>query len=91
MFIKILGAIDIIIGLLLILLGIGMNTPKIILMVSGIVLVVKSLLGFFKDFASWIDLLSGVIIIIAVYVTIPSVILIILAILLIQKGLFSYI
>jgi len=47
-------------------------------------------MGLLRDFASWIDLASGIILILSIFFHIPLVICIIAGILLIQKGIFSF-
>jgi len=89
MLVKILGAIDFIGGLLLLFIS-GFSLPFQIFVFFGAVFLIKSLLGFLKDFASWVDLISGVIFILLIFFTIPWFICLIFAILLIQKGIFSF-
>ncbi len=89
MLIKILGAIDFIGGLLLIFIS-GFILPSQILIFLGAVFLIKSLIGFLKDFASWIDLVSGGIFILLIFFQVPWFICLIPGILLIQKGIFSF-
>ncbi len=51
MLVKVLGASDILIGLILIS-GIGVKLPSIILLFSGIILLIKAGFGLLRDFAS---------------------------------------
>ena len=88
MLIKILGAIDSLSGLILIL-SILTEMPFQILIFFGVVLLVKSLIGFLKDFAGWIDFLTGITLILMIFISIPLFIKIILMILIIQKGISS--
>ncbi|OGJ13359.1 hypothetical protein A3K82_00505 [Candidatus Pacearchaeota archaeon RBG_19FT_COMBO_34_9] len=88
MLVKILGALDFIAGLVLIF---GTRfAPHTILIFFGIILLIKSLIGLLRDFASWIDLLAGIIFILAVFFQIPLIICIIAGVLLIQKSIFSF-
>ena len=87
---KILGGIDLIFGLILVLLGIGIVFPKAILIVGGIILLIKSSFGFLKDFASWIDLVGGVIFILLIFFGIPEIIVIIVGLFIVQKGVSSF-
>jgi len=89
MLIKLLGGIDFIAGLLLIF-GAGAKLPSALLLVFGIILLVKSLFGLLKDFASWIDFLCGLSFIILMFFQIPVFITMILGILIVQKGFFSF-
>ncbi|MCL5018321.1 MAG: hypothetical protein M1416_00955 [Candidatus Pacearchaeota archaeon] len=89
MLVKILGAIDFIGGLLLLFIS-GFNLPFQIFVFLGMVFLIKSLLGFLKDFASWIDLISGAIFILLIFFAVPWFICLIFAILLVQKGIFSF-
>jgi Sec-independent protein secretion pathway component TatC len=88
MLVKIFGAIDFIIGLIL-MFGTGF-LPHSILIFCGITLLIKSGIGLLKNFASWIDLSSGLIFILSIFFQIPLVICLIAGILLIQKGIFSF-
>ena len=88
MLIKILGAIDLLAGAtFLFALGIGVNTT--LLLYLGIILLMKSSLGMLKDFASWVDILSGICLLLLIFFNLPSILLIIFAALLIQTGVFS--
>jgi hypothetical protein len=89
MLIKILGAIDLVGGLVLMFLS-GFNLPIQILIFLGIIFLLKSSLGFWKNFASWTDLLSGIIFIMFVFFPIYWIICLIFGVLLIQKGIFSF-
>lgn len=90
MLVKVLGAIDILSGILF-LLAIGVKPNTNILLFFGIILITKSSFGMLKDFASWIDFLSALLFILLIFTTIPKFILIIFSILLLQKGIFSLI
>jgi len=59
-------------------------------LVLGIILLIKSSIGFLKDFASWVDFLAGIVFLMSIIINIPIFIGIILGILLIQKGVFSF-
>jgi len=91
MLVKILGAIDVLVGLILILIGSGNNLPKTILFVFGIVLALKSCLGFFKDVASWIDLICAIMLFGSAFISLPGILTIIAGLVIIQKGLVSFI
>lgn len=90
MLIKFLGIIDLLAGAVLIF-GAYINFPMQIPMLLGSILILKSTLGFLKNFASWVDFLSGIVILLSIIIQIPSIISIVHGILIIQKGLFSLI
>ena len=90
MLVKILGVADVILGLILIFFGAGINIPNEILIIISLVLIAKSLLGFFKDFASWIDFIAGIMLILAIWFPILNLVVIIFGIFIIQKGVFSF-
>ncbi len=90
MLIVILGAIDFITGLIL-MFGTGIKLPLVLLIGVGGILIAKSAIGFWKNFASWIDLLSGAVFILLAFFHIHWIICIAFGILLIQKGIFSLI
>jgi len=89
MLVKILGAIDLIAGILLVI-NISSTLPFQIMFLGGIILIGKSLLGFLKDFASWVDLTSGIVFLISTFLSLPVFLIAIVVILLIQKGVFSF-
>lgn len=89
MLVKVLGGIDFISGLILIF-GAGFSFPIPILTVFGVILLIKSGIGLLRDFASWIDLLAGIIFILLIFFPIHWIICLIAGILLIQKGIFSF-
>ena len=89
MLVKILGTMDLSSGLILIL-SILSEMPSLMLITFGVMLLAKSLMGFLKDFGSWIDLLTGGVLILTAFVSIPLFIKIILSILIIQKGIVSF-
>tara|TARA_Y100000310_G_C19996946_1_gene496666 strand:- start:110 stop:382 length:273 start_codon:yes stop_codon:yes gene_type:complete len=89
MLVKILGAIDVTGGAILSL-SILTEIPSQILIVLGLVLLVKSFMGFPKDFAGWIDFLVGITLILTAFITIPLFIKIIFIVLIMQKGISSF-
>jgi hypothetical protein len=89
MLVKLLGGIDVLSGLILIL-SLLTEMPFTIMIVFGIVLLGKSLMGFLKDFGSWIDLLTGIVLILCVFVQIPLFVKIVLGVLIVQKGVSSF-
>lgn len=87
MLIKVLGAADIIGGIILMLTGV--ITPNVsFLVILGAIFIIKSSIGRLRDFGSWIDLSSGIFFLVSVFFQI-EIINIILGIFLIQKGLAS--
>jgi len=89
MLIKILGIIDLISGILL-LFAASSGLPSIILIILGVILIAKSSLGLWKDFASWIDVLVGISFIALIFYQLNFIVRFILAILILQKGFFSF-
>jgi hypothetical protein len=89
MLVKILGTVDFIIGVILMF---GTRfLPHQILIFCGITLLIKSGIGLLKNFASWIDLVAGIVFILSIFLQVPLAICLITGILLIQKGIFSFI
>lgn len=88
MLIKCLGMFDLIAGVILLL---DLHIFWRLFFVLGMILILKSSLGMLKDFASWIDFLSGLVLLGSIFLKIAPVIKIILGIAIIQKGLFSLI
>jgi len=89
MLIKILGAIDLLAAVVF-LFGVWKYFPYQALVVLGVILMLKSLMGMLKDFASWIDIACGIALLLAIIVDIPIAISIILAVLIGQKGIISF-
>jgi hypothetical protein len=89
MLVKILGAIDVLSGLILIL-TILTEIPISLLIFFGVALLIKSLIGMLKDFGSWIDFLTGIVLVLCIFVQIPVFIKIIFGILIVQKGIASF-
>ncbi len=89
MLVKILGAIDVVAGAIL---GLSILTeiPFYLLITLGAVLLIKSFLGFPKDFAGWIDFLTAIILILTAFIAVPLFIKIIFMILILQKGISSF-
>ena len=89
MLMKILGSIDILGGAVLLLSAI-LDFSSGIYIFFGIILLAKSSLGMLKDFASWVDFLSGIAFLFLMATEIPKYILVAMAVLLLQKGFFSF-
>ena len=89
MLVKGLGILDLIAGIILIF-GMGAFIPASILIILGIIFLLKSSLGLFKDFASAIDLITGLLFIALAATTIPFLISLIFGIIVIQKGILSF-
>ena len=89
MLVKALGIIDVFAGLILIF-GMGINFSSQMLIIFGIVLLAKSSLGLFKDFASWVDSLAGLTFILSAMISVPVIVSIIIGLLILQKGVFSF-
>ena len=89
MLVKILGAIDVAAGSALAL-SILTEIPSQIFIILGLIVLIKSFLGFPKDFAGWIDFLTGIILILMAFVSIPLFVKVIFMVLIIQKGISSF-
>jgi len=89
MLIKALGVIDFIGGIFLLFVS-GTKFPYLILLVFGIILLIKSGIGLLRDFASWIDLIAGIVFILLIFFPVYWVFCLIAGILLIQKGIVSF-
>lgn len=87
MLVVILGLLDIIFGATIFFIN---SISNQIAMIFGILLLIKSSLGFLTDFASWVDFLAGLIFITTFFVDIFHTISFIFGILLVQKGTFSF-
>jgi len=90
MLVKVLGGIDAISGMILIFYGMGFEIQNGILLFFSAVLIFKSMIGFLKDFASWIDFLSGMSVILTIFFPAFVIIEVIFGILVLQKGIFSF-
>jgi len=89
MLVRVLGTIDILAGAILIF-GVWANLSKIVFLIFGVILFVKSFLGLPKDFASWIDLSCGVILLLSILISFPVWLVAIFGLLIFQKGIFSF-
>jgi hypothetical protein len=90
MLLKLFGAFDAIIGVILIILGFGIKINHNVLWALAIILFLKSAMGLLKDFASWIDFSCGILILLTLSFNMPFLFFLVLAILIIQKGIFSF-
>jgi hypothetical protein len=89
MLVKVLGTIDILAGTILIF-NEWMNLSKIVFLIFGIILFVKSFLGLPKDFASWVDISCGILLLLSIFFSFPIWIRAIFGLLVFQKGIFSF-
>jgi len=90
MIIKILGVLDIFIGLSFWVFGILGIIPESFIFILGLFLLAKGVVFITGlSITSGLDIISGLIIIGAVYVTMPNVVVIIVSLFLLQKGVFS--
>lgn len=90
MLIKILGALDILAGLLL-WLNVLFPIPAILLGILGICILAKGLIfvGFGLDILSAMDIIAGIIIIVSATISMPVILISIVSIYLIGKGAIS--
>jgi len=89
MLVKALGVLDFVGGLIL-LFGAGIKVPVPILIILIVIFLIKAGIGLLKDFASWIDLVAGIVFILMIFFPVYWVVCFISGILLIQKGIVSF-
>ena len=89
MLVKTLGAIDLIVGLIILFLT-SLNLPNQMLLFFGVLIFTKSSIGMLRDFGSWIDFSAGIILGIAILVNIPLFLSLVVGFLVLQKGVFSF-
>jgi len=92
MIIKILGILDIFVGLVFWLFGIFNIIPSSFILLLGLILLVKGIIFITGlSIVSAVDIISGIIIIIASAseIIMPKLVIILVALFLIQKGIFS--
>ncbi len=89
MLVKILGLIDLVIGIILVF-GIIEYLQSTFLIILGLILLAKSSLGMLKDFASWVDFIGGLVFLVSIIISVHPVISLIIGLLILQKGLFSF-
>ena len=92
MIIKVLGILDIFVGLVFWLFGIFHIIPNSFILILGLFLLVKGIVFVFGlSITSFLDIISAVIIIAAsaTEIMMPKIVIILVAIFLIQKGIFS--
>jgi len=90
MLVKILGILDLISGLVLIF-GLYKFLPNFFIILLGVLVLLKSSLGMFKDFAGWIDFFAGVILFLTISGQVPWFACFIGGILVLQKAVVSFI
>ena len=90
MLVKILGVLDIIAAVMLIF-SQNRMIPTTFFVIFGIIMILKSVMGLFRNFGSWIDLIGGLSLILSVFFILPWVMLIICSVLVLQKGIASLI
>jgi hypothetical protein len=88
MLVKILGLIDFL-GALILVFNLSNSFPIPFILVLGVIFLGKVFLGKLEDFASWIDLIAGIILILSIFIQIPFLG-IIVGLLLFQKAVFSF-
>jgi hypothetical protein len=89
MLVKILGAVDLIIGIIL-MFSSGLKIASSISIILAVFLFIKAGTGLFKGFASWIDLFAGVVFVLLVFFPVYWAVCMVAGILLIQKGIVSF-
>lgn len=89
--IKILGALDILVGMLFWLFGIFGFVPKNLILTIAFLLLIKGIVFLIsKDIASILDVICSLIIFSALSISMPKLVVILVALFLIQKGIFSW-
>jgi hypothetical protein len=89
MIIKLLGILDFIAGLIL-LTSLEKKLPLWVCLFFTGFLISKSLIGFLKTFASWLDLISALTFLLLIFLPLPIFLKVIIGILILQKGFFSF-
>lgn len=90
MLVKILGTIDMIAAVILFLLAVRIPFPAEIVLFIGIIVILKSFIGLFKELGGWIDLACGLFIILGLILPVPMLVLFAFAFLIFQKGIVSF-
>lgn len=90
MLVKILGLIDLVIGIIFVF-GIIEYLPNSALAILGLILLAKSSLGMLKDFASWVDFIGGLVFFISIIISVHPIVSLIIGLCILQKGIFSFI
>jgi len=90
MIIKILGILDIFVGIIFWLFGVFGIIPKSFILLIGIILLVKGLIFSIKpNITSILDVISAILIISATSITFPFIVIFLVSLFLLQKGVFS--
>ncbi len=89
MLVKALGVLDFVGGLIL-MFSSGAKIPISVLIVLSIIFLIKAGIGLLKEFASWIDLIAGIVFILMIFFPVYWIVCFISGILLIQKGVVSF-
>ena len=92
MIVKVLGTLDIFIGICFWIFGIFNIIPSGLMIILGLFLLIKGVIFVLQlDIASILDIIAAIIILIATAIHLPFVIVIIVSIYLLQKGIFSWV
>jgi len=90
MIIKLLGALDIFIGICFWIFGIFGLIPESFILILGLFLVAKGIVFITGlSIISFLDIISGIVIVVGSSVVLPKVVVIIISLFLFQKGVFS--
>ena len=90
MIIKVLGILDLFVGIVFWIFGIFHIIPSSFVLVLGLFLLAKGIVFITGlSITSFLDIISSIIIITATSVAMPKIVVILIAIFLIQKGIFS--
>lgn len=88
MLVKILGGIDLIMGLVLIFSSTFSGSKFLVFL--AMILIVKALMGFFQEVGGWIDIAGGVFLLLASIGIVITLINVIVGFLVLQKGVISF-
>jgi len=90
MIIKVLGILDLFVGVIFWLFGIFHIIPSSFVLILGLFLLAKGIIFITGlSITSFLDIISAIVIITATSVTLPNLVVILISIFLIQKGIFS--
>ncbi|MFA6023146.1 MAG: hypothetical protein WC781_03590 [Candidatus Pacearchaeota archaeon] len=90
MIVKVLGALDIIIAILLLILCSRVPVPNEIIFIAMVILFIKGIPALINfDIGSFFDIYAGLILLISIFLTVPVIFLLLACFLLLQKGIFS--
>jgi len=90
MFVKILGVIDIISGVICLILAAGQSIPGDFLVFMAALLIAKGFMGRLQEAGGYIDFFAAGILLLGVMFDLPGLLFLIISFLLFQKGVMSF-